>query len=319
MIKKFKAFILLLFFLIFTGCNKKDLKEYNKILNYFDRKIEIKLFTTSEKKANKLFSDIEKIYQTYEKISDRNDSNSEIYYIRYNNSSEKNIKISEEMSELINYGLEIYENSNGLLSINTGDIFDIWDSNEILDKQALSKLDTNIDRISLNNNILLNNHVNLSFDNFIMGYVNNKVKEYLEEMHINYYFINSKDEIIAGKSFNQSSFIVALANPFDSSLLQTFNIQNKVVITKTIYCKSYQYDDQVYSNIVDAKKKTMGREMVSVTVLSDDSKVGEMLANMLFLTNYEDGKQIADKYHISAIWCYYDKYGNEIIRKTDNM
>ena len=320
---KFKTIILILSFLFIAGCNKQKVTLYTKTVHYFDNDIEIKLYTTSSSKASKAFDDIADIYSTYEKISNRNNKNSEISYIFNNHSKEKSIKVSNEMKELIEFGIEWYKNSDGLININSGDIIDLWDDkykqNLIPTLDDLKSVSDDINQIDLKGNNIINNHVNMSFNSYIQGYTNKKVKDYLKSVHIDTYFINTGNGVMVGKGKDNEDYVIALSNPFDDSLLQMFSIQNKYLVTKSIYYKSYKYDDKLYSNIVNGKSKFMSDNMISITVVSDDPALGDVLSDLLFLTDYDNGYKIATKYNIQAIWCYYDELGNEVIKKTDNL
>lgn len=310
-----KKFILLLFLFLLTGCSSKKILEYTNNFNFFDSDISIRIYTTSSDKANKVFNQIQSIYSKYEKITDRHNLDSEISYIYRNNLKDEKIKLSNEMADLIEYGINLYKDSNGILSINTGNIVDKWDelysNKEIPDNISY---DTSLKNITIKNNLLTNNHLNLNFDNFIKGYTNNKVKEYLKSVNIDKYFINTGNEIIIGKGLNNKDYVVAISSPFDNSALKVFNLQNKYLVTKSIYYNAYKYDDVIYSNIVDAKNETMSRKMISVTVVGDDIYQTELAANMLFINNYYKGIDIAKKYNVDVIWCYKDNNGIEIIK-----
>lgn len=317
---KIKTLFLVLTFLLITGCDKKELKEYNKEFNYFDSDISIKLYTNSEDKANNVFDYINNLFKNYEDIIDRENNDSEISYIYNNKNKDKKIKISKNMSNLIEYGLDLYKDSKGYLSINTGSIVDIWNedykNNIIPNKKEIKNINTNIDNIKLNNNVLDNNHVNLYFNNYIKGYINKLIKEYFEEVNIDYYFINTENEVLTGKNINNEDYIVAISSPFDKEVLKVFNVQNKYIVTKSIYYNSYKYDDIIYSSIVDAKNKTMANNMISVTVMGDDIYNTELAANLLFINDYYDGFDIAKKYDVDVIWCYKDNKGKEIIKSN---
>ena len=297
--KKIKTFILVLIFLMITGCNN-DLQEYTKTLHYFNEDIRVKIYVNSEKRANLVFKEIENIYKKYEDI---------------NNSSNK-IKISDEVNDLILYGFKLYQDSNGILSINTGDLVDLWDlkykNKQIPSDDELKNIDTSMDNINLKNNVL--NHYNLNFNQFIIGYTNNLVKDYLKSVNINYYFINTNNDILSGSGVNNEDYVVILSNPFNNETLKVYSMQNKYLKTISVYHNSYKYDDKIYSNIVNAKDKTMANTMISVSVLSDDVYTSEYLANMLFILDYDSGYKLASIYNAKVIWCY--KEGNkEIIQE----
>ena len=313
--KRIKTFILVLIFLMFAGCNN-ELKEYTKVLHYFNEDIKIKIYVSSEKRANLVFKEIEDIYKTHENITDRFDINSEVSYIYNNHLIDDKIKISNEMNDLILYGFKLYQDSNGILSINTGDLVDLWDlkykNKQIPSDDELKNIDTSMDNINLKNNAL--NHYNLNFNQFIIGYTNNLVKDYLKSVNINYYFINTNNDILSGSGVNNEDYVVILSNPFNNETLKVYSMQNKYLKTISIYHNSYKYDDKIYSNIVNAKDKTMANTMISVSVLSDDVYTSEYLANMLFILDYDSGYKLASIYNAKVIWCY--KEGNkEIIQE----
>lgn len=317
---KIKAIILVLIFLILTGCSKKELKEYQKNLEFFDSNINIKLYTTSKDKADNTFNHIKDIYKKYEDILNKDNSNSEISYIYKNNSKDKKIKISTDMNNLIEYGLKLYKDSNGTLSINTGDLIELWNkdyqNNTIPTKEELKNINTDIDKIKIKNNVLDNNHINLDFNQFIKGYINKLTKEYLESVNIDYYFINTGNEVLTGKNINNEDYIIAISNPFNDDVLKVFNVQNKYIVTKSIYYNNYLYDNELYSSIIDAKNKTMTNSMISVTVVGDDIYNTELAANLLFINDYYDGIDIAKKYNVDVIWCYKDSKGKEVIKSN---
>ncbi len=274
--KKTKLLLFVLFFLIITGCSKKELKEYKEEINYFNSNITIKIYTTSKEKADNVFKYIEDIYKNYEKILNKENPDSEISFIHNNKVKDKKIKISNEMSNLIEYGFQLYNDSNSKLNIAT-----------------------NMNKIKLKNNALDNNNVDLNFQKYIKGYINKQIKEYLESININYYFINTGSEIIIGKNINNEDYLVGTINPFNDDMLKLFNIQNKYISIKSIH------HDQYNNN-----------EMVSVVVVGDDVYNTELAANLLFINDYYDGIEIAKKYNVDVIWCYIDNKGNEIIKSN---
>ena len=178
-----------------------------------------------------------------------------------------------------------------------------YQNNTIPTKDELKSINTNINKIKIKNNVLDNNHINLDFNQFIKGYINKLTKEYLESVNIDYYFINTSNEVLTGKNINNEDYIIAISNPFNDDVLKVFNVQNKYIVTKSIYYNNYLYDNELYSSIIDAKGKTMTNNMVNVTVVGDDVYETELAANLLFINDYYDGKEIAKKYNVDVIWC----------------
>ena len=306
---KLKVFLLVFTFFILCGCSNGGLEEYSNEFNYFNSDINIKIYTTSYDKAMVVFSDIEDIYRKYNSITNRDDSNSEISIIK----NKSNIKLSNDMNDLIKYGKKLYSDSDNILSINTGDLVDLWNNSDNITNG--SDIDTSLDKLIIKNGKLINK-MNLSFDNYIKGYTNILVKEYLNDVGVDKYFINTGNEVLVGASVDNEDYVVAIGSPFSDEVLNVFNVQNKYIVTKSIYYNGYDFDGDIYSNIVDAKNKVMANNMVSVTVSGDDIYTTELVANLLFINDYYDGIDIANKYNVDAIWCYKDKLGKEIIKSN---
>ena len=306
---KYKTIILFFAFFILCGCSNGKLKEYTNEFNYFNSDINIKIYTTSYDKAMVVFSDIEDIYKKYDNITNRDNSNSEVSMIK----NKYGIKLSSDMNDLIKYGKKIYSDSDKLLSINTGELVDLWNNSDTIPDG--SNIDTSLDKLVIKNGKLINK-MNLSFDNYIKGYTNNLVKEYLLDVGVDKYFINTGNEVLVGNNIDNEDYIVAIGSPFSNEVLKVFNVQNKYIVTKSIYYNGYDFDGSLYSNIVDAKNKNMANNMVSITVSGDDIYTTELAANILFINDYYDGIDIAKKYNVDVIWCYKDKSGKEIIKRN---
>ena len=198
---------------------------------------------------------------------------------------------------------------------------DLWNKNKkdksIPSSSELEHTEINIDNIKLNNKYLTGSF-NLNFDDFIYGQADKDIKNYLNEMHIKYYFINASDHILAGSNYDRDNYNILLSNPFNEEI-NIITINNKYIVTKSIYYDSYEYNDSLYSNIVNPTTKELSNNMISVTVISEDPLEGDILATILFMSDYDNGYRFANKYNIQAIWYFYDTNGNEIVKKTKDF
>ena len=313
--KLIKTFLFFFLIVLLTGCNKKKQELYEHDFNFLNQNIHIKLYTTSSSKAEKIFEELENIYNKYQTVIDKE-------IVDISNKKINNLKISNELSELIETGIKWYDLSNGLININKGNLVLLWDeyrkSNSVPSKDEVNDIDISIDNIDLKNNYL-SGQVNLNFDDYINGYVDRQIKDYLKDMHINYYFINSGTHILVGDNYEEDNYNVALTNPFDESSLEMLTVNNKYIVTKSIYYNSYEYEDEIYSNIINPLTRYLSNNIVSVTVLGDDPLECDILATMLFMMDYEQGYELTDKYNVQALWYYYDIDGNEIVKRTNNL
>ena len=98
--------IILIIFIIVNESKKEKVRVHN--FNYFNENITIKLYTNKEVKN--IFDKIDKIYKKYHK-----------FYLNPNNS---------DLLELLKYGVDLYEKSNGLIDITSYELLESVKNNE---------------------------------------------------------------------------------------------------------------------------------------------------------------------------------------------
>ena len=122
--------IIFIIWMIFDYTKKKNiLQEYSKNFFYMDTYINVRIYSNNSKKANEALNEIDKIYSDYHKLVDRYnkyDNIKNIYYINNNDSDSEYLEIDSRLYDLIEYGLNAYKETNGLININMGELIDIW-------------------------------------------------------------------------------------------------------------------------------------------------------------------------------------------------
>lgn len=298
------------------------LTKYTKSFQYMETPISIEIYATSEKKANKVFAEVENIYSEYDELTSRKEG-SMLYHIHNNTSKDKYIMIDPKLYEMIEYGLEWYEDSNGLLNINTGDLTDVWnkyrnEKNGIPSAEELNNVDINIkDVILIDDNKIENNHPNIDLDSIRVGYATEKVGNYLENAGIDVYLINAGGTIKVGEFYkNKGNYLIGIASPFIDDVqtfLTSINLKEKSVDSKGSYQIYYEYDGKTYSNLISPITKYPAENMVGVTVITDKSSDAQALSTILFFMTIPEGQDFIEKYEDTEVmWAYIN---NENIKK----
>ncbi len=301
--------ILIFVFLYFNS--KNEIKTYQKNLFYMDTIIQIKLYNISSNEANTAFEEIEQIYSEYHQLTDRFNSYSEInniYYINNNSDNIKTIKLDERLYEMITYGLNWYEKSNGLLDINMGCIISKWkehfnDADGIPSEQDLKSCVSN-DIILGEDFTIVNNHPDIDLGAIAKGYTTQIVSEYLESIEITDYLINAGGNVVVGDHYSNGEYKIGIENPNDKSIYKILNVTNKAVVTSGGYERFYEYNGHKYSHIIDPNTKYPAEYMKSVTVICDDSAFADALTTTLFLMSIEEGQEFVKDMDmdIDVIW-----------------
>lgn len=306
--------------------NNIRMKKYNLLLNYLDTSIIIEFYSNDKKIANDALVQIEDIYQKYHQLTNRYEEYDNIinlYTIRHNFYNEDFILIEKDLYNLIQYGITLYKESNGIIDISIGNVTEVWktylETKLTIPSEDELKLvhNQNINNIILEENKIKNNHMNIDLDLIKNGYVADIISNYLKEKNITNYYINAGDVIVTGNSYQKENYNIALTNPdSETEILTTLKIKNKAIVTKNILKNAFDYQNKHYHNNINPNTLYPNDNMKSVTVITDTAKEAEKLSNILFSMSIEDGKNyIKNIDNIEVIWVT----NNDEIIKTNGI
>lgn len=292
--------------LIMFIINKNIVREYSSNLFYMDTYINIKINSNNKKNALEGLDKAEDIFRIYHNLTDRYNSSSELYLVNHTNGE---VEVDERLYDLIKYAYDWYEESNGLFNINMGDVIDIWkkyrDKLEgIPTNEELASANINIDNIKLlDNNTILNNGGNIDLGGIVKGYVTKIVGEEFKKLGISDYIINAGGNVLVGKK-NKDVYKVGVESPLkDGSIYQVVKGENISVVTSGSYERFYEYEGKLYHHIINPYTLYPSSFCKSVTVISHDSALADVLSTTLFLMSVEDGQAFLKKFDdVEAIW-----------------
>lgn len=272
----------------FSNINNKDIlvKEYSKTFEAMDTNITVKLYSKSETNASRALTEIEDIYKDYDDYTNRN-TDSELMYLKNNKESDEYMSISSELYDLVNYGISLYDKTNKLVNINTGNLIDLWSKDSKPSDKELDNIDIDINNIELKDN-KITNHVNLDLDNIKKGYATEKAIKLLDLLSIDSYYIECGNYIAVGNYKDDDKYIVDLDT--------TLKLTNKNISS---------IDEN--NNIIDPNTKKKANNMISITTICNNNVKCDYISTMLYLMSVEDGiKYVDNNDTIEAIWTYKD-------------
>lgn len=309
------VFILILLAILFVLKKVTTIKykEYTKTLNYMDTVIDIKIYSNNENEANTIISEIEKIYKHYHELTDRYNAYEGINNVyTINNTKEiTQLDIDKDLYEILNYSVNWYYKSNGLFNINIGNLTDLW--KKYRDNQTGIPTNDELYRLSgldiknivlYNDNKILTGNVNLDLGGIAKGYATEVVHYYLKSIGFERYLINAGGTVLAGVNNDGNKYKVGVQNPNNpSEVFTTLKISNAIVTSSGGYERFYEYNGQKYHHIINPNTKMPANNMKSVSVITDDAMIGDVLSTTLFLMSVEDGQKLVEQYdNVEAIW-----------------
>ena len=310
--------ILIIGVIIFYFIQKNETKEFTRNLFYMDTYIYVKIEEKSANKANQVLDHIEQIYEEYHKLADRYQAYDDVinlYTIHYNQDHSETLTLDSRLYDMIAYGKEWYDKSNGKLDISMGNVIDVWKTYRTLQigiptEEELQISDTNSidDIVLLENNQIKNNHVNIDLGAIAKGYATEVAGNYLESIGITSYIINAGGNVKVGTPSKKQKYAIGIEDP-NSTIGDVFKIvygKNISVVTSGGYERYYEYEGVKYHHIIDPDTNMPTNHMKSVTVITEDSALGDVLSTLLFLLPIEEGKELVKTLPVEAIW-----YSNE--------
>ncbi len=112
------------------------------------------------------------------------------------------------------------------------------------------------------------------------------------------------------KDENGTPWSVGIRDPKDAnSNLHILNITGGSVVTSGNYMRAYVVDNKLYHHIIDPETLYPSERWSSVTIVTDDSGLADVLSTSLFILSMEDGQALLDRFGADAMWV--DVNGNK--------
>ena len=296
--------ILILFFIGLGLFNKYKLKEYTSKFFYMDTYIYIKIYSNDSNKANKALKKVEKIYKEYHELSDRYN----IYpNIKNNNSKDEYIKLDKKLYDLIKYGLDYKEKTNGYVDIGAGNLIDVWKryiekKDGLPSSKELKSAKKDYVEIVLKDNMIKNNHPNIDLGCIAKGYTTEIVGEYLKSVGIKKFLINSGGNVLVGENVNKKDYTIGIEDPdIKYDIFDIVKGNNIAVVTSGGYERFYEYKGKRYSHIINPYTLYPSNKMKSITVISKSSKEADIMSTYLFMLDVDEALDYVNKNDLEAI------------------
>ena len=124
------------------------------------------------------------------------------------------------------------------------------------------------------------------------------------------------------KPEKNSSWVVGIQDPEGGSdeYLHTVYVNEESVVTSGDYQRYYTVDGKQYHHIIDPETLYPAAKWKAVSIICDDSGMGDALSTALFLLDLEEGQKLLEKCNACAVWVdlegetYYSPGFKELIR-----
>lgn len=329
--KKFLISSLLgLLLLALSGCNQTQEKSVSREVFALDTISSISIWTNQdldEKAADEILKNVEKLILYYDKLLSRTQEGSDVY--RANHAQGAATAISLETAYLIQESIRYAEETGGYFDITILPVKDLWDfkadhpevpsedqiqaakslvnyRNIDLGTQAFvgendeilqSPLDTNQEKSWVL--LQLKKGATIDLGAIAKGYIADKVGEYLKSEGVNKGIINLGGNVLmVGEKEAGTPWTVGVQSPdgVQNSYIATVSINDESVVTSGVYERYFEIDGIRYHHLLDPYTgKPVDNGLLSVTILSEESVVGDALSTSCFVLGLEKGLTLIEK------------------------
>ena len=314
--------VILLQMMFTTACvSEREKTKFNQYyFDYFDTATVITGYFETKEEFDIVCDDIEKQLEEYHKLYD-------IYY-RYDginnlvtindvvDGEHKEVQVDDKIIDMLLFAKEMYNKTDGMVNVAMGSVLRIWHnyrSRGIDDPQdaSLPKIEklreaakhTDIDDVIVDTEnktvFLADPEMRLDVGAIAKGYTVERIAENLENKGITSIILNVGGNIrTIGLNGQNEPFKAGIENPDKDNKevphIEYLELTDMAVVTSGSYQRFYTVDGVNYHHIIDPETLMPGTNFKSVSVVTDDSGLGDALSTALFLMDEEEGRNLIE-------------------------
>lgn len=239
--------------------------------------------------------------------------------------SKEPVKVDNDIIELLKFGKSVYEQSGGKTNICFGAVLELWHNERELAKEypeqaklpnadELKKANehTNIDDLIIDeeNSTVFFNDENMRLDvgAIAKGYAVARVTEFAKEnLWVSAAISIGGNVTTYGYKNNDGTTLwkIGIESPMDNAedYSETVSITDLSVVTSGDYQRYFYVGDKKYCHIINPDTLMPSEYMASVSVLCEDSGLGDALSTTLFNMSIDEGKEYVEGLDgVEALW-----------------
>ncbi len=251
------------------------------------------------------------ICDKYEQLYSRTLETSELYQLNHGelpkeNDNKNSFLVSDELADLLDYGLYYSKLSQGVFDITIAPITSLWDFTAaepvVPDKEIIEEALPHVgyQDMALDGNTVTWGKEQMSIDlgAIAKGYIADRIKDYLLGQGVKSAMINLGGNVLTvGEKPNGKPFKVGIQKPFAdrNEIVATMDITDLSVVSSGVYERYFIKDDILYHHIIDpATGFPYQNGLISVTIVSPKSVDGDGLSTTCFALGLSKGMELIE-------------------------
>ena len=317
-----------------SGCEKnEELQKFsNYYFDYFDTATTIVGYEKTKEEFDANCEEITTLLNEYHRlftIYNRYEGLNNLVTINdVHNGKHDIVTVDKKIIDMLVFAKEMYSKTKGNVNVAMGSVLKIWHiyRNEGLDDPVNAELPpmeklieaskhTDIDDLIIdteNNTVFIQDpDMTLDVGAIAKGYAVEQIAKHLEEKGVTGYILNVGGNVRTIGMANGDKWQVGIENPDteneEKPYIEFLKVAGESIVTSGSYQRFYYVDGKSYHHIIDPNTLMPGTKYRSVSVLTNDSGLGDALSTALFLMSHEDGKKLVESTeNVEAMWVMND-------------
>lgn len=315
---------------VLTGCSRLE-RYTTSFLGAFDTASMIVGYTGSQEEFDGYTGRYEELLLEYSRLYDIYEDYDGVTNLKTvnDNAGIAPVEVDRRIIDLLTFGKEVYEMTDGLVNICYGSVLSVWhdyreaglshpDAAEVPPIERLEEAaeHTDIDGLILDEEAstvyLADPEMRLDVGAIAKGYaVEQACKQIEEEGFANASFsIGGNIRTIGWREGKEGeNWVIGLEDPLNPSgdYLMTVGLHGLSMVTSGDYQRYYTVDGENYHHIIDPRTLMPARYVHAVSVITADSGYADALSTWLFLLPVEEGMELVESLDgVEAVWTALD-------------
>ena len=225
---------------------------------------------------------------------------------RINHAGGAPVTVSEQTARVISVGLDYGKLSDGMFDITIGRLSTLWDfknrstvppeTDIAIARETVDYMQVTVDGDTVRS---ANPDASIDLGGIAKGYITDRLADFLKENGVKSAVIDlGGNVVVVGKKTGGAPWTVGVRYPFGSQgeLLGVLETGEASIVTSGIYERQFEENGIIYHHILDPNTGMPVRsDIVSVTVISESSMIGDVTTTVALLVGSEKMKDLIDK------------------------
>ena len=224
----------------------------------------------------------------------------------------RTVTVDRRIIDLLIYAKEMYTLTVGIMNIAMGSVLSLWhdyrtigmDNPTEASLPPMNKLLSAAEHTDIEKMVIDEENCTVTLPDPLMkldvgaisnGYATERVALHLEQKGITGYVLNVGGNVrTIGAKADGDNWTIGIENPDGEEYLAYLSLNGQSVVTSGSYQRFYYVDGKAYHHIIHPDTLMPAENFTSVSIVCNNSGLGDALSTALFCLSYEQGKTLIE-------------------------